>query len=148
MDVADNLSKQLKNRREDKGLSQKALAAKVEVSRATINRWETSSAETAMLKDIKRLAVELECKIVDLLDIEPRNNHDLDECLRRVSAAVKSHAIQIPTTAVSALAQAEARLATVPPHLLPAVDALIVGFLKNHHIPVAAAKKPEDDQAR
>jgi len=87
MPIAKDFGNELRKARENRGLTQKQLGELMDIGYHRILAYEKSGRVTLDLAE--RLAQVLGVSVWDLLK-PPAREHDLNECIRRVSEAAKS----------------------------------------------------------
>ncbi len=115
------LANYLKEIRFKKGRTQQWLADKANLSRATINRWETKGAGSATLDEIEMLASQLEVSTLDLLGLAEELN-----ATRKAQIKALEQIESDPGPTLAKLNEAGPKL--VPDSRLPLIGAIVTAL--------------------
>lgn len=87
----------IKKKRIEKGLTQKDLANKLNVTQGQISQWEHS--RTIRVSTLERIAAVLECDATELISVATLIDMELsDEDIARIQEAAKSENRRVPTS--------------------------------------------------
>lgn len=87
----------IRKKRIEKGLTQKDLADKLNVTQGQISQWEHS--RTVRVTTLERIAAVLECDVAELISVATLIDLELsDEDIARIQQAAKSENRRVPTS--------------------------------------------------